>query len=132
MIWRIIGVLVLAALIVTGYLWIRDWKEHRLQIEYRRYAGAITETSVAAELYRNKKDSFSVVRDSILRKYNVTAKEMLDFKERFKDDHEEWAVFWKYVTDMTDSSVKWWQEELRKRAKISADSIRAKVQSDSI
>jgi len=68
LIWRIIGVLVLAALIVTGYLWIKDWKEHRLQIEYRRYAGAITETSVAAELYRNKKDSFPVVRDSILRK----------------------------------------------------------------
>jgi len=57
---------------------------------------------------------------------------MLYFKERFKDDPEEWAVFWKYVTDMTDSSVKWWQEELKKKPEISADSVKVEIQSDSI
>jgi hypothetical protein len=132
LIWRIIGALVLAVLIVVGYFWIRDWRENHLQNEYHRYAGAITETSVAAELYRNKKDSFLVVRDSILRKYNVTPQEMLHFRDRFKDDPEEWAEFWKYVTDMTDSSVKVWLEELKKKPETTADSIKAKVQSDSI
>lgn len=113
MILRIIITLVIIAVIVGGYFYIDDRLEKKRVEEYRRYAGVIAETSVAAELYRNKKDSFLVVRDSILNKYSLTQQQLLDFRDRYQGDERRWAEFWDYVVEISDSLIAY-QESLLK------------------
>lgn len=106
MILRIVAVLVLIGLIVAGYLYIKDWKQDKLEAEYRKYAAVVTETSLAAELYRNDNPRFLTVRDSILTAHAVTREEMLTLVEKFRTEKWVPADFWKFVSEMTDSVVR--------------------------
>gem|GEM_PF-967118 len=106
MILRIVAVLVLIGLIVAGYLYIKDWKQDKLEAEYRKYAAVVTGTSLAAELYRNDKPRFLTVRDSILTAHAVTREEMLTLVEKFRTENWVPADFWKHVSEMTDSVVR--------------------------
>jgi hypothetical protein len=115
---RVIGIAVLAGLAVGVYFLIDDRIEANREMKYRKYAGVITETSIAAELYRNKRDSFLVVRDSIMHKYGVSSDEMLKLQDRFADKPEELVTFWKFVSEMTDSAVKIQDSILRINGKL--------------
>ncbi|MCX6826294.1 MAG: hypothetical protein NTV06_03345 [candidate division Zixibacteria bacterium] len=121
---RIIGLILLLALLIGGYVYLKKINRDELEKEYRRYTGVITETSIAAELYRNKKDSFLIARDSILRKYHVARIEMKSFTRKFKDDPQKWVELWKHVTDMTDSAVNFQDSLLAVRYKMRRDSVK--------
>ena len=120
---RIILVLILAAVIFFGYRYIRDSREAERQAKYSQFAGVISEVSIAAELYRNDKDSFLVVRDSILKKYNLTLTDISDFRNRLKDNQEEWLEIWNDISPITDSLVKYEQERLRVKKDRLSDSL---------
>jgi hypothetical protein len=122
---RIFGTIALAAILVLGYLFIRDRNRAKEEAIYRHYASVITETSLAAELYRHRPDSFLIVRDSILRKYNVTLDEMRNLAGKYRANLEQTADMWKMVTEMTDSVVKIEDSLLKERAKMAKDSARA-------
>ena len=116
---RIIAVLLIIGLIAAGYSFIKDWKQARLEAEYQKYAAIITETSLAAELYRNDKPGFLAARDSILSRRGVTREEMVALLEKFTSEKWAPADFWKYVAEMTDSATR------------ARDSIRIMIQKDS-
>jgi len=120
---RIIAVLVSIGLMVAGYLYIKDWKQEKLEAEYRKYAAVVTETSLAAELYRNDKPRFLTVRDSILTAHAVTREEMLSLVEKFRTERWVPADFWKYVSEMTDSVVRAEDSALRMTQKDSSTSF---------
>lgn len=105
MLLRILGVLIVIAIIVGGYYLIKNTIESKKQKEYLRFAGVISEVSVAAELYRNDNDSFLIVRDSILKTYNLTLDDISGFRHRLKDNRREWLEVWKYVKNISDSLV---------------------------
>ncbi|SYZ74611.1 hypothetical protein TRIP_C90239 [Candidatus Zixiibacteriota bacterium] len=123
MVWRIIGTLALAALLVFGYYYIKNYREAEKEAEYRHYATVITETSLAAELYRHSPDSFLIVRDSILRKNNVTLEEMRNLAEKYKGSIEKTADLWKMVSEMTDSVATIEDSLLKEKASLAADSV---------
>lgn len=106
MIVRIGIVVILIGLAIGGYILISDWENGRRSIEYRKYAGIIAETSIAAELFRSNQDSFFVARDAILKRHNVSLPEMDSLYTKFEKDWPDAAEFWKYVADITDSLVK--------------------------
>ena len=86
-----------------AYFYIEKSRTEALDNEFRRYGGAIAETSVAARLYQDNPDSFLIARDSILHKYSLTQRDMLEYRNRFKGDERRWADFWDYVVEVTDS-----------------------------
>jgi len=120
-------VLVSIGLIVAGYLYIKDWKQEKLEAEYRKYAAVVTETSLAAELYRNDKPRFLTVRDSILTAHDVTREEMLTLVEKFRTGRWVPADFWKFVSEMTDSVVRAQDSVLKMIQKDSSTSLSAPV-----
>ncbi len=126
MIARFIIAAAVIGLLIGGYFYGRDYLRNRKEAEYRRYALVIAETSIAAELYRNSSDSFLVARDSILQKYGVTAEQMLTYKDSFPGDQNDWASFWKMVSNITDSLANLKIEELNAQAdSAAADSLAA-------
>lgn len=114
MIIRILGVLILIAVILGGYFYIKNKEEAEKQKEFYRYAGVISEVSVAAELYRNDSDSFLIVRDSILRSYDLSMNDITGFRNRLKSEPRQWQRVWEYVDSITDSLVDWQYERLSK------------------
>ncbi len=106
MIVRIAIVVILIAIIIGGYVLIRDWENKRQSLEYRKYASVIAETAIAAELFRSNQDSFFIARDSILRRYNVSMAEMDSLYKKFEGGSTDAAEIWKDVADITDSLVK--------------------------
>jgi hypothetical protein len=102
---RIIVTLIIAGIIIGGYFFIADKIEAARQEKYKRYGSVIAETSLAAELYRNQKDSFFIARDLILKKYDLTVEEMKNLADELKLDPEEMVAFWKIATDLTDTVV---------------------------
>ena len=70
---------------------------------FHRYAEVISEVSLAAELYREKPDSFLIVRDSILGRHNLTIDSIEVFKERLSRDNRQWAEVWEKIKLITDS-----------------------------
>jgi len=126
MIGRFIIAAAVIGLLVGGFFYGKDYLRDRKEAEYRRYAMVIAETSIAAELYRNSSDSFLVARDSILQKYGVTAEQMLAYKENFPGDQNDWAYFWKMVSNITDSLANLKIEELNNKGdSAAADSLAA-------
>jgi len=105
MILRIIGVVVLTAVIVVGYIIIRDAIITNKLDEYNKYAGVIAETSIAAELYRNNNDSFLVARDSILGQYELTLEDFNNFREKMQENQDDWRIVFDMASCMTDSLV---------------------------
>jgi len=104
-IYRIIGAVIVIGLIYAGYhLGAGLLEQHKLS-EYNRYASAIAETSIAAELHRHNQEQFYTARDSILSKYKVTLEEMLNYEAKFTGDHDEKLFFWNIVSEVTDSMV---------------------------
>jgi len=121
---RIGIVIILIGVVIGGYILIRDWESQRRSIEYRKYASVIAETSIAAELFRNKQDSFFVARDDILKRHDVSLPEMDSLHKKFEKDWPDAAEFWKYVADITDSLVKIQDSLLKMRQKdTSRDSL---------
>lgn len=122
---RIIAVLILIGLVVTGYFYLTDWHQKRIDESNRRYVNVIAETALAAEIHRLDSEAFFAARDSILDKYGVTLEEMLSVKEHYRGDMADWDRFWDEVVAVTDSLVAV-QDSLRAAAKAdsaSADSI---------
>ena len=121
MIWRILIVAVLIAAAGFGYVFIRDKMEADKRAEYTRFAGAVAETSIAAELYRNNSDSFFIVRDSILNKYAMTVEDIELFREKLKEKQTEWTEVWLKVDSITDSLVRLQYERLAREKDTTAD-----------
>jgi len=103
--------ILIALLLVAAYLYYSDYQQEKKAIEFARYAGAIAETSVAAELFRNKPDSFFIVRDSILSKYSLTTDDLLRYKKKYIGEEYQWAEFWDKVVLISDSLIEY-QESL--------------------
>jgi len=120
---RIISVLIVLVLLVSGYYFIRDKYRANLDAEYKNIALVIAESSVAAELYRNDSDSFLVARDSILKQHEMTLEELNSFKEKLKNRPKQWRIIWDYVSYYTDSVAEIHQARLRAPKRI--DSTRA-------
>ncbi|UCD17202.1 MAG: hypothetical protein JSV44_12245, partial [Candidatus Zixiibacteriota bacterium] len=80
---RILAAIIVVGLVVGGYFLGTDFYQNWEDKANRKYALAIAETSVAAELHRLDSDSFFVARDSILEKYGLTVDEMLNLKDYF-------------------------------------------------
>lgn len=104
--WRILIALVLIAAGVLGFFYIRDRAAAKKEAEYHRFAGAVAETSIAAELYRNHPDSFLVARDSILKGYAMTLEDIAAFRVRLEKNDLEWEKVWDLVDSINDSLVK--------------------------
>jgi hypothetical protein len=102
---RIIGLVVLMAIMVVGYFFIRDAIRANRLDEYSQYAGVIAETSIAAQLYRNNSDSFLVARDSILMQYDLTMEDVAAFREKMQDNQEDWRIVFDIVGYLADSLV---------------------------
>jgi hypothetical protein len=102
---RIILVLAVMGIGVLLYFYISDYRQEARRGEYLKYAGVMAETSVASEIYRSYPDSFIVARDSILKKYALTADDLEEFKARYKNDEPRWAEFWVYLDSLTDSLI---------------------------
>ena len=122
MIWRILIVAVLIAAAGFGYVFIKDKMEADKRAEYTRFAGAVAETSIAAELYRNNSDSFFIVRDSILNKYAMTVGDIELFREKLKEKQTEWTEVWLKVDSITDSLVRLQFDRLAREKDTTADS----------
>jgi hypothetical protein len=121
---RIGFAIIIIGLLIGGYFIINDRMDLSRQEKYKKYASVIAETSLAAELYRNQKDSFLVVRDSILRKYDVTLDEILHLKDKLNLDPEDLVAFWKITAGLTDT-IATRADSLRiVRARIAADSAK--------
>jgi hypothetical protein len=103
MIIRILIVVIAVAAIIGGYFVVKDLAEAKKELEYMKYAGVISEVSLAAELYRENPDSFLVVRDSILDSYGLTIEDILAFQEKMKSARGDWLDVWDKVTQVTDS-----------------------------
>ena len=104
--WRVLIALVVITAGVLGFFYIRDQEAAKKEAEYHRFAGAIAETSIAAELYRNHPDSFLVARDSILRDYAMTMEDIAAFRARLEKNDLEWEKVWDLVDSINDSLVK--------------------------
>ncbi len=115
---RLVIVLAVIAALIYGFFYYEDYREAKQRREYLTYAGVIAETQVAAELYAFEPDSFLVVRDSILHKYDKTLAQMQSFKDEYKGDERKWAQLWFYVDSLTDSLATYYDSVLI------ADSIR--------
>ena len=126
MIIKIVSTLLILVLILAGYLYYTDWRNDQQSKEFARYAGAIAETSVAAELYRNNQDSFFIARDSILNKYALSRDDLLRFKNKYKGKEYEWAVFWDKVVLISDSLVAYQESLLAVPEKSQIDSANIK------
>jgi len=114
---RIIGVIVLLAIIIVGYFLIRDAIIAKKLDTYSQYAGVIAETSIAATVYRNNSDSFLVARDSILNRYNLTLEDVNAFKKKMKKKPDDWRIVFDMAAYMADSLI-----DIRtRRAKIPSD-----------
>lgn len=98
-------VAVIIGLCVGGFFYGKNYLHDKQEEEFRLYASVITETSIAAEIYRHKPDSFIIVRDSILNKYGLSLDDMDTYKEEFPGDHRDWARFWGIVSNLTDTLV---------------------------
>lgn len=107
---------------MAGYLFISDNLENKRVEEFAQFAGVTAETSVAAELYRNDKDSFLIVRDSILNKYGVSINDLLMFKKRYRGEEYYWSEFWDKIMLISDSLIKYHQARLRQQKDSVADS----------
>ena len=105
MLFRVLIVLVVIAVAFGGYSYVNKILQEKRAEEYKKYASVIAETSVAAEMYRNKEDSFLIVRDSILRKYNLTDDDLLAFAFKYEGKEFRWAEFWDYVVNISDSLI---------------------------
>jgi len=121
MVWRILLVAVLMAAVGFGYVFVRDKLAADKRAEYYQFASTVAETSVAAELYRNKHDSFLVVRDSILNKYAMTLADIQTFREKINKNQKEWADIWLIVDSITDSLVKLHYDRLSSERDTAAD-----------
>jgi len=110
---RIVLTILIITLAVAGYYYFSDYQENKRAEEFAQYAGVTAETSIAAELYRNDADSFLVVRDSLLNKYNVSINDLLMFKKRYRGDEYLWAEFWDKVVLISDSLIAEQQARLR-------------------
>jgi len=116
-------VIVLIAAAAAGYVFVKDKIEQNRMAEYRRFAGAVAETGVASELYRNDHDSFMVVRDSILNKYEMSLGDIEAFRLKFENRQEKWAEIWQMVDSLTDSLVKAQYDRLAGDSVSTADSV---------
>jgi len=116
---RIIGVVILAGLVVVGYIYFTDLHQKRIDESNRTYVNVIAETALAAEMHRLDSEEFFAARDSILRKYGVTAEEMLAVRDQYRGDVVDWDSFWGEVVKVTDSLV------------AIQDSLRAAAEADS-
>ncbi len=96
-----------------GFQYFRDQKIEKRQTRYEKVARVIAEVSVAAELYRNKPDSFLIVRDSILGKYDFSIEQLREFENRLADKKGDWFLIWKDVAKVTDSLVGAEKERIR-------------------
>ncbi|RKX29329.1 MAG: hypothetical protein DRP46_07365 [Candidatus Zixiibacteriota bacterium] len=123
MIWRILVVAVLIVAAGFGYVFIKDKIEADKRAEYTRFAGAVAETSIAAELYRNNSDSFFIVRDSILNKYAMTIRDIELFREKLKEKQIEWTEVWLKIDSITDSLVKLQYDRLAREKDTTADTL---------
>lgn len=126
MVVRIGFAIIIIGLLIGGYFIISDRIDLSRQEKYKKYASVIAETSLAAELYRNQKDSFLVVRDSILKKYDVTAEEILHLKDKLNLDPENLVAFWKITAGLTDTIATRTDSLRIIRARIAADSAKAR------
>ena len=124
MIIRILIVIVAIAAIVGGYIVVRDMIETKKEQEYMRFAGVISEVSLAAELYRENPDSFPVVRDSILGSYGLTMDNIRTFQDKMKSDKREWPKIWECIDQITDSLVAEHLNSMRDTVDSTADSLR--------
>lgn len=115
--------IVLIAAAAAGYVFVKDKIEQNRMAEYRRFAGAVAETGVASELYRNDHDSFMVVRDSILNKYEMSLGDIEAFRLKFENRQEKWAEIWQMVDSLTDSLVKAQYDRLAGDSVSTADSV---------
>jgi hypothetical protein len=97
--------MVLLAVIVVGYIMIRNIIIADKLDEYNKFAGLIAETSIAAELYRNNSDSFLVARDSILGQYELTLEDFNNFREKMQENQNDWRIVFDMASCMTDSLV---------------------------
>jgi hypothetical protein len=100
---RIIAVIIIIVAAYYGYSFVKKQIETEREKIFHRYAAVISEVSLAAELYREKPDSFLIVRDSILSQHNMTIDSIEVFKERLSRDKRQWAEVWKKVKFITDS-----------------------------
>ncbi|MEW5923297.1 MAG: hypothetical protein AB1746_04850 [Candidatus Zixiibacteriota bacterium] len=125
--WRILIVVVLIAAGVLGFFYIRDRRAAEKKAEYYRFAGAIAETSVAAELYRNHPDSFLIARDSILKGYALTLEDIAAFRARLDKDGLQWEKVWNLVDSINDSLVKIQLERLKTVKDTTSDSLTKKA-----
>ena len=123
MIWRILVVAVLIVAAGFGYVFIKGKIEADKRAEYTRFAGAVAETSIAAELYRNNSDSFFIVRDSILNKYAMTIRDIELFREKLKEKQIEWTEVWLKIDSITDSLVKLQYDRLAREKDTTADTL---------
>jgi len=121
---RILIVIVAIAAIVGGYIVVRDMIETKKEQEYMRFAGVISEVSLAAELYRENPDSFPVVRDSILGSYGLTMDNIRTFQDKMKSDKREWPKIWECIDQITDSLVAEHLNSMRDTVDSTADSLR--------
>lgn len=115
MILRIGLTILIITLAVAGYLYFSDYQRDKRLEDFAKYAGVTAETSIAAELYRNKPDSFLIIRDSILNKYGVSINDLLMFKKRYRGDEHYWSEFWDKVVLISDSLIKYHQDRLRQQ-----------------
>jgi len=98
-------VLTITILVYYGGQYYLSLKENHRINEYKRYASAISEVSLSAEIYRNEPDSFLIIRDSILNNYGLTIDSIDVFRSRLSSDNREWTEVWKIVQEKTDSLV---------------------------
>ncbi len=105
MILRIIGAIVLLAVIVFGYFFVRDAIVAKKLDNYSQYAGVIAETSIAATIYRNNSDSFLVARDSILKQYDLTMDDIVAFREKMQNKQDDWRIVFDMVAYLADSLI---------------------------
>jgi len=96
-----------------GFQYFRDQKIEKRQTRYEKVARVIAEVSVAAELYRNKPDSFLIVRDSILGKYDFSIEQLREFENRLTEKKGDWFLIWQDVAKVTDSLVGAEKERIR-------------------
>jgi hypothetical protein len=99
--------------IYFGYKYIQKEHKKKIEAEYTKYAAAISEISIAVELYRNYPDSFLLFRDSILNKHNLTMDSIENFRAKLDEDKAEWAKVWSNVKTITDSLVGEYQFKIK-------------------
>ncbi|MFH2037068.1 MAG: hypothetical protein ABIJ45_11740 [Candidatus Zixiibacteriota bacterium] len=104
-IYRILIVLALVCIVYFGVKYYLSSQEVKHLKEYEKYATAIAEVSLAAELYRADPDSFLMVRDSILNQSHLTGDSIVSFRARLIDNKTEWKKIWELIQLKTDSLV---------------------------